>query len=378
MTLHLSPNTQHPTPLPEVSLKEYNIALYPGDGIGTEVTEEAVKVLRALERLYGNFKINLTEFDWSARYWRKTGKIVPDDYLDILKEFDAIMLGAVGHPALIPDHISLAPLIEIRQGFDQYVGLRPARLLPGITSPLAGKSFGDIDLIVVRENSEGEYVDLGGRFKVGKEDEVNVQTALHTRKGVERILRFGFELARKRGKHLTMATKSNILKYGMVFWDSVLADLSPEYSDVAVDKYHVDALTMNFVRWPEKYDVVVASNLFGDILSDLAGVITGSLGLAPSGCINPERDYPSLFEPVHGSAPDIAGRGIANPIAAIRSAAMMMDFLGESEAAERVEQAVIESLADGSVRTPDIGGSATTAEVGDDIAKRVERAKKRE
>lgn len=352
-------------------MTEYNIALYPGDGIGIEVTAEAAKVLRAVDDLYGNIRFKFTEFDWSARYWQRTGKIVPDGYLDILRQFDAIFLGAVGYPELIPDHISLVPLIEIRQGFDQYVGLRPAKLLPGIKSPLEGKNCGDIDLMVVRENSEGEYVDLGGRFKGGKDEEINVQTAIHTRKGVERILRYGFELSRKRKKHLTMATKSNILKYGMVFWDNVLASISGDYPDITVDKFHVDALSMNFVRWPEKYDVIVASNLFGDILSDLGGAITGSLGLAPSACINPEKDYPSLFEPVHGSAPDIAGKGIANPVAAIRSAAMMLDFLGEAEAAARMEQAVVDNLADGSVRTPDIGGHATTSEVGDDIARRV-------
>jgi tartrate dehydrogenase/decarboxylase / D-malate dehydrogenase len=352
-------------------MNSYNIALYPGDGIGIEVVAEAVKVLTAVEARFG-LRIVRTEFNWGHRYWQETGKIVPDDFLCTLQGFDAIFLGAVGDPMHLPDHITLVPLIKIRQTFDQYVCLRPAQLLPGVTTPLANKQPGDIDILVVRENSEGEYVDAGGFFKVEQDDEVSLQTAIHTRKGVERILRYSFELARKRRKHLTMANKSNAWKYGMVMWDRILSVVSPQYPDVRVDKCHIDALSMNFVRCPENYDVVVGSNLFGDILSDLGGAIAGSLGLAPSANINPERKFPSLFEPVHGSAPDIAGKGIANPVAAIRSVAMMLDFLGESDAARLIDIAVADNLAQSAIRTPDLGGHNSTTEVGDDICIRVQ------
>lgn len=352
-------------------MKVYRVALYPGDGIGVDVIREGVKALQALQDVCAGFRFEFVEFDWGSRYWQRTGQVVPEDYLNILHDFDVIYLGALGDPQHLPDHITLVPLIQMRQRFDQYVCLRPAVLLPGVSSPLANKRAGDIDMMVVRENSEGEYVNMGGHFKVGQPEEIAVQTAVHTRRGVERILRYSYHLARKRRKHLTMATKSNAQKYGMVMWDNILAEIAPEFPDVKTDKFHVDAMAMNLVRCPENYDVVVGSNLFGDILTDLGGAITGSLGLAPSANINPERRYPSLFEPVHGSAPDIAGKGIANPIAAIRSAAMMMDFLGESEAAALLDKAVVENLIAGVVRTPDIGGQATTIQVGDDIAARV-------
>jgi tartrate dehydrogenase/decarboxylase/D-malate dehydrogenase len=352
-------------------MHEYKLAIYPGDGIGIDVVREGVKSLRGAELRFG-LRLHMTEFDWGHRYWQRTGKAAPDDYLDTLRLFDAVYLGALGDPRHVPDHITLVPLIKIRQTFDQYVCLRPAQLLPGVSTPLANKQPGDIDILVVRENSEGEYVDAGGLFKTGQADEVSLQTAIHTRKGVERILRYSFELARRRRGHLTMATKSNAWKYGMVMWDRVLSEVSKDYPDVRSDKYHIDALSMNFVRCPEVYDVVVGSNLFGDILSDLGGAIVGSLGLAPSANINPERKFPSLFEPVHGSAPDIAGKGIANPIAAIRSAAMMLDFLGEATAAQAIEAAVASNLAEGRVRTPDLGGRNSTVEVGDDIAARIE------
>lgn len=348
----------------------FRIALYPGDGIGIDVIAEAVKVLQAAEQRFG-FHIDMTEFNWGHRYWAETGQVAPDDFLEQLRPFDAILLGAVGDPGYLPDHITLKPLITIRQSFDQYVCLRPVQLLPGVATPLANKQPADIDILVVRENSEGEYIDVGGFLKPTQDDEVSVQAALHTRKGVERILRYSFELARKRRKHLTMATKSNAWKYGMVMWDRILTLVAPDYPDVRCDKCHIDALCMNFVRQPEFYDVVVGSNLFGDILSDLGGAIVGSLGLAPSANINPERKFPSLFEPVHGSAPDIAGKGIANPIATIRSAAMMLDFLGMPEAAHRIEQVVLELLAQGSIRTPDLGGTNTTTEVGTEIAQRI-------
>ncbi len=352
------------------SVRSYKIALYPGDGIGIDVTIEAAKTLHTAAERTG-FCIETTEFDWGHRYWKKTGITAPEDFLSVLMGFDAVFLGAVGDPANLPDHITLAPLIRMRQQFDQYACVRPAKLLPGVDSPLAGRNSGEIDLVVVRENSEGEYADAGGILKTGTPDEVAAQTALHTRKGVERILRYGFELARKRRKNLAMATKSNAMKYGMVMWDRVLEEIQGDYPDVTAEKFHIDALCMHFVRCPERFDVVVASNLFGDILSDLGGAITGSLGLAPSANINPERRAPSLFEPVHGAAPDIAGQGIANPIAAIRSAAMMLDFLGETQAAEIIDSAVCSNLRDGRVRTPDLGGTSTTVEVGDDIAARI-------
>lgn len=351
-------------------MKYYNIALYPGDGIGQEVVPEAVKSLDAVSAACG-FGLNYSQFGWGCDYYEHKGKVVPDDYLDIMRKFDAIFLGALGDPARLPDHITLHPLIEIRQSFDQYACLRPANLLPGVATPLAERKAGDIDMLVLRENSEGEYLDVGGFLKRQREEGVAVQVALHSRKGVERILRYGFELALERRKRLTMTTKSNALKYGMVFWDDIFEEVKQDYADVQADKCHVDALAMNFVRRPDKYDVVVASNLFGDILSDLAGAISGGLGLAPSANVNPQKLFPSLFEPVHGSALDIAGKNMANPIGAIRSAAMMLDFLGEREAATTIDRAVESSLESGFARTADLGGSATTTDVGDDIAARI-------
>jgi tartrate dehydrogenase/decarboxylase/D-malate dehydrogenase len=278
--------------------------------------------------------------------------------------------GAVGWPEKIPDHVTLAPLVKIRQAFDQYACVRPARLYPGLKSVLAGKGPGDIDLVVIRENSEGEYVDNGGRFRRGTPDEVAIQTAIHSRRGIERILRYGFELARKRRKHLTMITKSNAQRYAYVLWDEVLEELAPQYADVASDKQHCDAAVMNFVRFPERFDVVVASNLFGDLLTDLGGILGGGLGLAPSTNTNPERKFPSMFEPVHGSAPDIAGKGIANPIAAILSAAMMLEHLQLDNAARRIRRAVEQTLADG-CQTPDLGGKLTTREMGNAVVQRL-------
>ena len=343
--------------------KNIKIAVYPGDGIGPEVIDEAVRVLRRVEELDRSITLELTTFPWGVEHWKKHGKVVPDDFLDVLRPFDAILLGAVGWPELLPDGETLAPLVKIRQAFDQYACVRPARLYPGLKCVLADKRPGDIDFVVIRENSEGEYVDNGGRLKRGTPDEVAVQTALHTRKGVERILRYGFELARTRRRKLTMATKSNAQRYGYVLWDELLEQLAPEYSDVASERQHCDALIMNLVRWPERFDVIVASNLFGDLLTDLGGVLAGGLGLAPSTNTNPERRFPSMFEPVHGSAPDIAGRGIANPIAAILAAAMMLDHLQLPAASSRIRRAVELSLA-GGAKTPDLGGKLTTREMG--------------
>ena len=347
-------------------MQSYRITTYPGDGIGQEVTAETLRVLEAVQDVDGGFRLEVTRVPWGSDYYHRHGTVVPDDYLERLAPSDAIFLGAIGDPARIPDHVTLAPLIRIRQRFDQYACVRPARLFPGVRTPLAGKGPQDIDLVVIRENSEGEYVDNGGRFRVGTPDEFAVQTALHTRKGIERILRFGFRMAGTRRSHLTMITKSNAQRYGFVLWDEVLEQLKSEYPDIEMAKYHIDAAVMNFVRWPERFDVVVASNLFGDILTDLSGILAGGLGQAPSSNINPERRFPSMFEPVHGSAPDIAGQGIANPTAAILSGANMLHWLGEERAAHAVERAVEATFAQGH-GTPDLGGSHTTQSFTDRI-----------
>ncbi|MBN1343814.1 MAG: tartrate dehydrogenase [Phycisphaerae bacterium] len=347
-------------------MKTFKIAVYPGDGIGGEVTDQAVRVLQRVQDQSGGFALELTHLPWGAAYWDETGRVVPDDFLEILRGFDAILLGAIGEPRRIPDHVTLEPLIRIRQTFDQYACVRPSRLYPGVRSPLAVPGASKVDLVVVRENSEGEYVNNGGRFKVGEPEEFALQTAIHTRKGIERILRFGFELARKRRKRLTMATKSNAQRYGFVLWDEVLEELRGEYGDVEADKQHIDAAVMNFVRRPETFDVVVGSNLFGDILTDIGGLVGGGLGLAPSANINPERKAPSLFEPVHGSAPDIAGQGIANPVATILGAAMMLEWLGLEAEAERIRRAVAATLVRG-IGTPDLGGTLKTAEMADAV-----------
>jgi tartrate dehydrogenase/decarboxylase/D-malate dehydrogenase len=350
--------------------KTIKIAVYPGDGIGPEVTDEALRTLKRLEEIDGSFHLELTHLPWGVEYYKQHGKVVPDDFLEALRPMDAILLGAVGWPALVPDHVTLAPLVKIRQTFDQYACVRPSKLYPGIKGVLAGKGPAEIDFVVIRENSEGEYVDNGGRLKRGTPDEVAIQTALHSRKGVERILRYGFELARTRRHKLTMATKSNAQRHAYVLWDEVLEELRPQYADVAADRQHCDALIMNLVRWPEKFDVIVASNLFGDLLTDLGGVIGGGLGLAPSTNTNPERRFPSMFEPVHGSAPDIAGRGIANPLAAILSAAMMLDHLQLPSAATLIRRAVEKTLADG-CKTADLGGQLTTRQMGEAIITRL-------
>jgi len=347
-------------------VRRHRIALYPGDGIGQEVVPAAMRVLEQASRLDSGFVLEPHELDWGLRSWEATGQVVPDDFLDQLRPFDAIFLGAVGWPARIPDHITLDPLKRIRQTFDLYACVRPARLLPGVRCPLAGRGPKDIDLVVIRENSEGEYVDSGGRFRQGEPEEFALQTSIHTRRGVERILRFGFDLARQRRRRLTMTTKSNAQRYAYVLWDEVLEELRPEYPDVAAERQHADAALMNVVRAPERFDVIVASNLFGDLLTDLTGLVAGGLGLAPSANLQPERRAPSLFEPVHGSAPDIAGQGIANPIAAILSGAMMLDWLGETAAARRVETAVAAALAGGAA-TRDLGGSLTTSQMAESV-----------
>ncbi len=351
----------------------YNIALFPGDGIGQEVTRSAAAVLARASEQHG-LKLQLTQFPWGVDYYEQHGRVVAPDYLETLQAFDAIFLGAVGYPSRLADHITLAPLVEIRQRFDQYVCLRPAKLLSGVRSPLRDveSDAQSVDMVILRENSEGEYLPVGGRCRVGAPEEVAVQTAIHSRRGVERALRFGFDLAAKRRKKLTMVTKSNALRYAFVLWDEVLESVRGDYPNVAAERLHADAAAMDFVRRPGDFDVVVASNLFGDLLTDLSAVIVGGLGLAPSANINPERKFPSLFEPVHGSAPDIAGKGIANPVAAILSAAMMLEWLEQRGAAERIRAAVEGALRDG-CRTPDLGGDLTTTGMTDAVVARLAR-----
>ncbi|OXR47657.1 D-malate dehydrogenase [decarboxylating] [Nocardia cerradoensis] len=343
----------------------YRIATIPGDGIGVDVTAEAVKVLDAV--LPG---IAWTEFDWSCEQYLRTGAMMPDDGPRQLADFDAILLGAVGFPG-VADHISLwGLLIPLRRAFGQYVNLRPVRLLPGTESALRGRGPDDLDILIVRENSEGEYSAIGGMHNPGRPDEFVVQESIFTRTGCERIIRYAFEQARRRDRRLCSATKSNGLIHSMPYWDSVFERIAAEYPDVETRQMHVDALAAEIVLHPDRLDVIVGSNLFGDILSDLAAAVTGGLGLAPSGNINPERDAPSMFEAVHGSAPDIAGMGIADPVAQILAGAMMLDHLGESAAAAAVDRAVCDVLAAGEVLTPDLGGTATTADLGTAIAER--------
>src|SRR5712672_1341735 len=355
-------------------MNTYKIAVIPGDGIGKEVVPEGLRVLEAAGRRF-ELKFSCKNFDWSCETYLKTGKMMPDDGLEQLRPFDAIFLGAVGYPG-VPDHVSLwGLLIPIRRSFQQYVNLRPVRLLKGIESPLKNVEPGQIDFCVVRENNEGEYSDVGGRIFRDSDEEMAMQQTIFTRRGVDRILRYAFELARKRKSHVTSATKSNGIIHTMPFWDERFSIISKEFPDVRTDQYHIDILTAHFVRHPDWFDVVVGSNLFGDILSDLGPACVGSIGIAPSANINPEREYPSMFEPVHGSAPDIAGRGVAIPIGQIWSGAMMLEHLGVSDAADAVEAAITDVLAQGTVRTPDIGGTASTKELGAAIAERVSREK---
>ncbi len=346
---------------------EYKIALIPGDGIGREVVPEGVRVLKDLALKYG-FGVSFTEFSYSCEFYLCHGKMMPEDGIQQLADFDAILLGAVGDPD-VPDHISLwGLLIPIRRRFQQYVNLRPVRLLPGISSPLANRTMKDIDFYIVRENNEGEYSQIGGRLYEGSDHEMVVQETVFTRRGVDRVLRYAFELAQSRPKkHLTSATKSNGIIHTMPFWDERFAALAREFPDVRTDKYHIDILTANFVQHPDWFDVVVGSNLFGDILSDLGPAIAGGIGIAPSANLNPEKEYPSMFEPVHGSAPDIAGRGIANPIATIWSVAMMLDFLEESKAAQKLMSAIEAVTAERRILTPDLGGRARTQEFTDAV-----------
>lgn len=344
----------------------YRIAVIPGDGIGKEVVPEGVRILEKAAKAFG-FELKLDWFDFaSCDYYVRHGRMMPEDWKDQIGRHDAIFFGAVGWPATVPDHISLwGSLILFRREFDQYVNLRPVRLMPGVNSPLAGRKPGDIDFYVVRENTEGEYSSIGGRMFPDTEREFVVQETVMTRHGVDRVLKYAFELARRRGKkHLTSATKSNGISITMPYWDERVEAMAKNYPDIRTDRFHIDILSAHFVLHPDWFDVVVASNLFGDILSDLGPACTGTIGIAPSGNINPERDFPSTFEPVHGSAPDIAGKGIANPVGQIWSAAMMLDHLGEREAAQAIEAAIERVLADPARRTGDLGGTANTLSCG--------------
>jgi len=353
-------------------MKRYRIAVLPGDGIGTEVTPEGIRVLERAADLAGSFAFDFESFPWGCEYYAEHGRMMAADGLGVLRRYDAIYFGAVGDPA-VPDHISLRGLrLPICQGFDQYVCFRPSTLLPGVSSPLAGKSPEEIDFVVIRENTEGEYSGAGGNAHRRLPHEVAIESAVFSRMGIERVVRYAFELAERRSRSLVSATKSNAQQYGMTLWDEVVEEVGADHPDVRVKRMLIDALAARFVLEPESLDVVVGSNLFGDILTDIGAAICGSLGIAPSGNINPGRNYPSMFEPVHGSAPHIAGRGVANPLGMIRTGAMMLDHLGEGESAELIERAVREFTSAGRAFTPDLGGTTGTEEVTDEVIRWME------
>lgn len=349
----------------------YEIALIPGDGIGKEVLDAAEGLTIDLATAHG-VDVQTTQFDWGSERYLEQGALMPDDGLERLEDFDTILLGAVGHPD-VPDHVTLRGLrLPITKGFNQHVCKRPSHLFEGVECPLRGYSGGDIDLVVYRQNTEGEYADVGGREHEGFQNEVAVQSAVYTREGTEAIVRAAFEAATKREGKLTNVTKSNAQAYGMVFWDDMVEEIGQEYPNVTVERLLVDAASMDFVRRPEEFDIIVASNLFGDILTDIGGIIAGSLGIAPSTNINPDGEYPSMFEPVHGSAFDIMGEGIANPIGMILSISLMFEHLGEDDIAEELWNGIAQQLADPNApRTPDIGGNATTMEVVNDLELRL-------
>jgi len=351
-------------------MKEHRIAVIPGDGIGREVIPEGVRVLEAAGARHG-IKFAWKEFPWSCDWYKAHGKMCPDDAADTLRLFDAVYFGAVGNPAVVPDHIAVwGLLINFRRWFDLYVNLRPVRLFEGMPCPLAGRKPGDIDYVVIRENTEGEYGNVGGRMYEGTEREVVTQLATFSRKATDRIMKYAFELARTRKKHVTSATKSNGISITMPYWDERFALMAKNYPDVRTDQYHIDGLTIQMVLNPDRFDVIVASNLFGDIISDLGPATAGTIGIAASGNINPERTAPSIFEPVHGSAPDIAGRRIANPLATIWSGALMLEHLGHRAAAADIVRAIERVIIEGP-HTPDMKGKASTAEVGAAVAEAV-------
>jgi tartrate dehydrogenase/decarboxylase/D-malate dehydrogenase len=348
-------------------MKEHSIAVIPGDGIGREVIPEGVRVLEAVAARH-NLRFKWQEFPWSCDWHKAHGRMCPEDAPDILRRHDAVFFGAVGNPALVPDHVAVwGLLINFRRWFDLYVNLRPVRLFKGLPCPLAGRKPGDIDYVVVRENTEGEYGNVGGRLYEGTEREVVMQQAVFSRKGVDRIMKYAFDLARSRKKHVTSCTKSNGISITMPYWDERFAEMKKSYPEIKTDQYHVDGLTIQMVLNPDRFDVIVASNLFGDILSDLGPATAGTIGIAASGNINPERSAPSIFEPVHGSAPDIAGKRIANPIATIWSGALMLEHLGHPEAAAEIVRAIEQVIIDGP-HTPDMKGRASTSEVGAAVA----------
>ena len=376
MTSHPAAST--PNPADASARRVWRIAVIPGDGIGLEVVPEGVRVLQAAASRFG-IELHLEEFDFaSCDYYLRHGSMLPPNWEQVLGDFDAIFFGAVGWPDKVPDHVSLwGSLLQFRRVFDQYVNLRPARLMPGVRSPLAGREAGDIDLLIVRENTEGEYSDCGGRMFSGTDREMVMQETIMTRFGVDRVLEFAFSQAQRRARRLlSSATKSNGISRTMPFWDERVRAVAARHPEVSWNQFHIDALCARLVQRPQDFDVIVGSNLFGDILSDLAPALCGTLGIAPSANLNPQRSAPSLFEPVHGSAPDIAGRGVANPIGQIWSAAMMLDFFGRRDAHDAVV-AAIEAALDPSgqaPRTPDLGGSAGTGDLGRAIAAEVARA----
>ena len=353
-------------------MKTFRIAVIPGDGIGPEVLAEGIKALNKAAELDGSFQFDFTYFPWSCETYLKEGYMMPPDGMEQLSRFDAIYLGAVGYPG-VPDHISLwGLLLKIRKGFDQYLNLRPVKLLRGVECPIKGVRREDVDMVFLRENSEGEYAGAGDRLYPGTPEEVVLQTGVFSRKGTERIIRRAYEMARAQKKTLTSISKGNALNYSMVFWDEIFAQVGQEYPDVPTSSYLVDAASMFMVKEPWRFQIVVTSNLFGDILTDLGAAISGGLGLAAGANLNPERRYPSMFEPIHGSAPDIAGQGKANPLASIWSASQMLDFFGHKDWGARLLAAVEETIVQARVLTPDMGGTASTAQVGDEVVRTLE------
>lgn len=349
-------------------MQQYNIAVIAGDGIGPEVIGEAVKVLRAIAQKDGRFSFSFTDFPWGCEYYLKTGEMMPADGLGTLRDFDAILLGAVGYPG-VPDHISLRDLLlEIRHGFDQYVNLRPVKLLKGAPCPLKDKTCQDIDMTFIRENSEGEYAGSGAWLYKDSPEEVVIQNGVFSRKGCERVIRYAYELAKREGRTLTSISKGNALNYSMVFWDQIFAEVGRDYPEVETHSLLVDAASMFMVTDPKRFQVVVTSNLFGDILTDLGAAISGGMGLAAGANLNPEKKFPSMFEPIHGSAPDIAGKGIANPLASIWTAGQMLTFFGYPEWEERIVAGIETLLTERTTLTPDLGGQASTSDCGDAMA----------
>ena len=354
-------------------MKTYKLAVIAGDGIGPEVIAEGVKVLEAVSALDGRFRFEFTHFPWGCDYYKETGKMMADDGIEQLKAFDGIFLGAVGAPG-VPDHISLWDLLlVIRKSFDQYVNLRPVKLLKGAPQVLKDAAPEDIDMIFVRENTEGEYAGSGSWLFKGKPNEVVIQDGVFSRVGCERVIRYAYELAKKEKKSLTSISKGNALNYSMVFWDQIFAEVGKEYPEVETHSYLVDAASMFMIKDPKRFEVVVTSNLFGDILTDLGAAIAGGMGLAAGANLNPEGKFPSMFEPIHGSAPDIAGKGIANPLATVWSASQILDFFGYKEWGERLIDCIEEVLCEGKTLTPDLGGSATTSQVGDYVVEKLKK-----